>query len=149
MPEPVQLSPTEMSQMHAACFPHRPWKPNAFVGLMQQQGVFWGVDHEKRGFVMARKAATEAEILTLVVAPEHRRQGVARDLVINVLQACPAMQTERLFLEVAEDNHAAKGLYEGLGFIEVGRRKGYYIRGEAPPVDAVVMGRAITLSHLA
>lgn len=147
--EPVQLSPAEMAAMHQASFPTRPWKPKEFAELMESNGVFWGVDQEKRGFIMARKAGDHAEILTLVVAPEHRRQGIARDLVTKVITSCPKLAATHLFLEVAEDNVAASGLYEDLGFMEVGRRTNYYSRGEAPPVDAVVMGRAVTPRHLA
>lgn len=145
--EPVQFSASEMAALHQTSFPTRPWKPHEFAELMEANGVFWGVDHEKRGFIMARKAGDHAEILTLVVAPEHRRQGVARDLVSNVIATCPAIEATHLFLEVAADNVAASGLYEDLGFMEVGRRANYYVRGEAPPVDAVVMGRAIPAHH--
>lgn len=146
--EPVQLSASEMSAMHKNCFPSRPWKAADFESLMQQNGVFWGVDHERRGFVLARTAGTEAEILMLVVDPEHRRQGVGRDLLANVLQTCPLLEAKHLFLEVAADNVAASALYKGLNFIEVGRRKGYYVRGEAPPVDAVIMARAVKPNQL-
>ena len=146
--EPVEITASEMAAMHRACFPARPWQPQEFSDLMNQTGVFWGVDHEKRGFIMARAVGGEAEILTLAVDPDHRRQGVARDLVNNVLHTCPMLEARHLFLEVAADNDAASHLYEGLGFIEVGRRKNYYARGEAPPVDAVVMGRAVTGTHV-
>lgn len=146
---PVQFSASEMAAMHKTCFPLRAWKEQDFEDLMQQHGVFWGVDHEKRGFILARAAGEEAEILTLAVEPEHRRQGVARDLVANVIQTCPVLEAKHLFLEVAADNDAASGLYKRLGFHEVGRRIGYYARGEAAPVDAVVMGRAVMNSHFA
>ena len=146
--EPVQLSPDEMAAMHKASFPTRPWKPKEFEELMEANGVFWGVDHEKRGFIMARKAGDLAEILTLVVDPEHRRQGVGRDLVSNIIATCPSIEATHLFLEVAADNRAASDLYEALGFMEVGRRPNYYVRGEAPPADAVVMGRAIAQNQL-
>jgi Acetyltransferases len=42
---------------------------------------------------------------------------------IAMLEASGA---QSLFLEVAEDNAAALGLYRSLGFVEVGRRPGYY-----------------------
>ncbi len=144
---PVQLSASEMATMHKSCFPTRAWKADEFEDLMQQHGVFWGIDHEKRGFILARAAGDQAEILTLAVDPAHRRQGVARDLVANVIQTCPVLEATHLFLEVAADNAAASGLYKRLGFQEVGRRKGYYARGEAAPVDAVVMGRAVAHTH--
>jgi ribosomal-protein-alanine N-acetyltransferase len=139
----VELTPREMSKIHAACFPDRPWKAEEFESLMEQKGVFWGVDQEKRGFILARKAATEAEIITVAVDPAHQRKGIGTELVVNVMHACPMLEARHLFLEVAADNEAASNLYERLGFIEVGRRAGYYARGEEAPVDAVVMGRAV------
>jgi [ribosomal protein S18]-alanine N-acetyltransferase len=42
-------------------------------------------------------------------------------------------------LEVAEDNAAAIGLYKKNGFVETGRRKGYYERPGANAVDALVL----------
>jgi len=50
---------------------------------------------------------------------------------------------KRLYLEVAEDNAVACALYRKLGFAETGRRKGYYARKGAAPVDALVLQRAV------
>jgi ribosomal-protein-alanine N-acetyltransferase len=44
-----------------------------------------------------------------------------------------------IFLEVDEGNAAAVGLYRSLGFVEVGRRKGYYSSGEGPGGTALVL----------
>lgn len=140
--EPVELNPAEMAAMHKACFPVRPWAPEEFLSLMQQNGVFWGVDHERRGFIMARAAGGEAEIITLAVDPAHRRKGVARDLVENVLRTCPMLEAERLILEVAADNKAALGLYRAMGFSEAARRPNYYVTAEGARVDALVMQAA-------
>ena len=40
-------------------------------------------------------------------------------------------------------NAAARALYAGLGYAVVGRRPGYYRRVAAPPVDALVLRRAL------
>ena len=47
----------------------------------------------------------------------------------------------RLFLEVADDNVAARGLYERTGFDPIGRRKAYYAGADGSRTDAVVMSR--------
>ena len=47
---------------------------------------------------------------------------------------------EALFLEVAEDNTAAIGLYQSARFSWAGRRPGYYQRAEEA-TDALVMRR--------
>jgi ribosomal protein S18 acetylase RimI-like enzyme len=77
-------------------------------------------------------APDEYEILNLAVAPEHRRQGVARAL----LEAALA-QGGSWFLEVRESNHLAQIFYESMGFRAIGVRPGYY---QAPPEKAIVMG---------
>jgi ribosomal-protein-alanine acetyltransferase len=85
------------------------------------------------GFVAFREvAADEVEVLNLVVAPESRRQGVARRLMEAVMK----QNFTNLFLEVRESNSAARKLYESLGLLVQGRRPHYY---HDPPEDAIVM----------
>ncbi len=83
------------------------------------------------GFVVARCAVDEIEILNLAVAPEARRKGVARRLVGEALAWGKSSGARRAFLEVRESNRAAIRLYESLGFIAAGRRPRYY----ANPVE--------------
>ena len=90
--------------------------------------------------VMARIAADEAEILTLAVLPDQRRQGLARILLEEAARQCEAVGAGTLFLEVATRNEAARALYGAQGFEEIGRRRGYYADGD----DALVMRRMLT-----
>jgi len=87
------------------------------------------------GFVVWRAVLDEAEILTLAVVPEARRSGVGRGLMEAAVVRVRAAGGIRLFLDVSSRNVAACGLYEGLGFAEVGVRRGYYGDG----ADARVM----------
>jgi [ribosomal protein S18]-alanine N-acetyltransferase len=50
----------------------------------------------------------------------------------------------RLFLEVAEDNTAARALYAQTGFVEAGRRVGYYARTDGSTADALVLARDLS-----
>jgi len=93
------------------------------------------------GYVLARQAADEAEILNLGVAPAARRRGIGRALVREGLAALAARGAEQVFLEVRESNAAARALYAEFGFAEVGRRRGYYRR---PTEDAIVLRAAIS-----
>lgn len=74
----------------------------------------------------------EAELLTISVRPERRRQGLAKMIVRRLLEL--AVGAEACFLEVRASDEGAQRLYRELGFSEVGRRRRYY-RDD----DAVVM----------
>jgi ribosomal-protein-alanine N-acetyltransferase len=96
------------------------------------------------GFVLMRIVADEAEILSLGVASEARRRGFARALLEASCADARRLDVKTVHLEVAADNGAALALYGGQGFREVGRRRGYYVRGAAPPADALSLALAIT-----
>ena len=92
------------------------------------------------GYVIAHNAADEGEILNLGVAGAHRRRGLGRALVEQVLAALGARGVRVVYLEVRESNAGARRLYEALGFGEVARRASYYRR---PVEDAVVLCTAV------
>lgn len=136
MPDPQTLA-----ALHAQAFDH-PWSTAEIASLLDTPGTF--VVAEDQGFILARALAGEAEILTLAVAPPARRQGLARRLIEHAVVRALALGAESLFLEVADDNVPALGLYRGFGFEVVGRRRGYYARGNGvTPVDALVMRLAL------
>ncbi len=93
------------------------------------------------GFVLVQTVLDEAEINTIVVDAKARRLGVGRLLMQGVLAQLQNHACIRLLLEVACDNAVAIALYGKLGFVEIGRRRGYYRRKDGPPVDALVMER--------
>jgi ribosomal-protein-alanine N-acetyltransferase len=85
------------------------------------------------GFLASRALAEdEYEILNLAVAPENRRQGVARALVGSLLEGCRGT----VYLEVRAFNTAALEFYKYIGFHEHTTRPGYYT---TPPESAIVM----------
>ena len=125
-----------LAALHAEAF-DAPWNAAAFAALLDQPGVF-GV-REAGGFILCRTVLEEAEILTLAVRPQNRRAGLALRLIEAAAGLAALGGAERLFLEVAEDNAAARALYGRLGFGQTGRRSGYYARAPGPPADAVVL----------
>lgn len=127
-----------LAAIHAACFPPASaWGADA-IGLMLSMPGGFGLWRPGEGFVLARAAAGEAEILTLAVLPPARRRGLGQALVSGAMAlAIIRAQAEAMFLEVAEGNAGALALYGGLGFAEVGRRKRYYPDG----ADALVLRR--------
>lgn len=130
-----------LARVHAGGFDH-PWSEAEMADMLTQPGVFGlAADGEDgvAGFVLCRTVAGEGEILTIAVDPAARRGGVARALMTAAIAAARAHGAMNLFLEVAVDNAAAIGLYEGLGFSRAGLRKGYYRRAGSSAVDALVM----------
>lgn len=93
-----------------------------------------GGEELRAGYLAARRGPGEAEILRLAVVPGHRREGIATLLVRCALDSLARSGTA-CFLEVREDNAAARALYGRLGFRTVGRRRAYYADGS----DALVL----------
>jgi ribosomal-protein-alanine N-acetyltransferase len=119
-----------------------PWSLRDF-----RQALEWGATFlvatsgpDVAGYVVARRAADEGEILNLAVAPAHRAHGVGRELAARAITSLADQGVDAVYLEVRESNAVARRLYARLGFQEVGRRAGYYRR---PREDAVLLRTAI------
>jgi ribosomal-protein-alanine N-acetyltransferase len=119
-----------------------PWSLRDF-----RQALEWGATflvatsgEDVAGYVVARRAADEGEILNLAVAPGHRGHGVGQELVTRVLTSLAELGAGAAYLEVRESNAVARRRYQRVGFREVGRRVGYYRR---PREDAVLLRTAI------
>jgi len=143
LPPDADLAP--LASIHAACFPDA-WDTRALGELLATPGTF--AVSSKDGFILARTAAGEAEILTLAVAPTARRRGLGHALVTIAASHAQQSGAQALFLEVALSNIAARALYAQLGFTEAGRRKGYYARQGSPPEDALILRSNLPLSPL-
>jgi ribosomal-protein-alanine N-acetyltransferase len=88
------------------------------------------------GFAVGAVVAGVGELESVAVHPAIRRCGAGTALCAAVLAWCRAEGAEAVELEVRAASDAARRLYEGLGWIETGRRRAYY---EAPADDAVLM----------
>jgi len=136
------VTPEALAMLHAQAFTTpRPWSAAEFAALKARPECF--VVTAPGGFLVASAVAGEAEVLTLAVAPDARRRGIARGLVAGFLAVAAARGAQVAFLEVAADNAAALALYQALGFAVAGRRKGYYRTPEGTRIDAVVMTRRL------
>lgn len=132
----------ELARLHADAFP-RPWSavemaemlgaPEALALVARSAGV-----EEPVGFVLARCISSDSEVLSIAVAAGWRRQGIARALMVALIERVAARTATDLFLEVDIANEAARALYGGLGFTEAGRRRNYYSTPRGPS-DALVL----------
>ena len=135
-----------LAAIHAEAF-DRPgetsWSAAAFADLLIQAGVF--AVEAADGFILMRAVADEAEILTLAVRPSARRGGQGAGLVGEGVLAAAARGAARVFLEVADDNAAARALYQRAGFREAGRRPGYYAAADGGRRDALLLVLNLTV----
>lgn len=130
-----------MAEIHAGAF-SPPWGAAELATLIEHPGaipLLAGPAPAARAFALARLAADEAEVLTIVTDRAAQRSGLARTLLRTLHDDAARRGAKRIFLEVAADNDAARRLYQGEGYAETGRRRGYYLRPDAPPVDALVL----------
>jgi len=130
-----------LARMHETAF-EAPWGEDEIAALLTGPGGFAVIagNEEPDGFILCRAIGGEAEVLTLAVRPQARQQGLGRGLVEAAAGLAKQANAEAMFLEVAEDNAPARGLYEAAGFRLAGRRPGYYRRGDEA-TDALVMRR--------
>lgn len=132
------MTPDRLAALHAAAFvTPRPWGEAEFAALLAEPGVF--LVAEEAGFALGRAVLDEAELLTIAVAPEARRQGLGHRLMTEWEVAAAARGARRALLEVAQDNTAARALYAARGFTPAGRRRGYYRHPDGHRVDALVL----------
>jgi tRNA threonylcarbamoyl adenosine modification protein YeaZ/ribosomal-protein-alanine acetyltransferase len=126
-----------MAEIHGNCFA-RGWSetdlasalsiPGAGALLVELAGTVYG-------FVQFQSVAGEAEINTICVLPNYRRQHFGRDLMQGLMAHLKAIETSKIFLEVSAHNSAAIALYEAHAFQRSGLRRNYYADGS----DAVTM----------
>lgn len=95
------------------------------------------------GFLAARQAADEAEILNSAVHSGFRCHGAASALLFAALEAFRRSGVARVFLEVRASNVAARALYDRHGFLPSGIRQSYY---RDPVEDAICMQKNLLAS---
>jgi len=127
-----QLLPAEaeaLAALHARCFVGAErWSAESFRTFLSDPTIFAAGDATK-GLILCRVIADEAELLTICAAPEFRQQGVGAGLLGWALEQAKARRLAAMHLEAAEDNRPAQVLYEKLGFLRIGLRPAYYVRG--------------------
>ncbi len=115
----------------------------AAIGLLASEAS----SGEPVGYVLIRRVLDEAELLSVGVSPRRRGHGIGRAVVEAGARLAESEGASRLFLEVAEDNLAALGLYRMLGFAEIGKRRDYYkYDHNSVSCNAILMTAGLPLS---
>lgn len=129
--------------LHAHSF-QRGWSEEEVHALLTDPAVLAHAASFKgrcAGFILSRKAADEAEILSIAVDKSRRRCGLGHGLLGLHLRTLAGVGVRTVFLEVDEGNHAALRLYRRTGFRQVGRRPNYYPHPGGKPATALVLRR--------
>ncbi len=137
--EPMNASHvSQIAQLEKRCFSD-PWSEKSIASELENPLSLWLVavnGGQLIGYVGSQTVLGETDMMNLAVAPEARRQGTGRALVLALVDALTEKGSHSLMLEVRVSNTPAQKLYESLGFSQVGRRPKYYVN---PREDALIL----------
>lgn len=142
--------PGDLDAMHAldvVCF-ERPFRfsrsaMRRFAEAKKARVVVAEIDDALAGFCIVHIEQAEhgsaAYIVTLDVAPEHRRKGIARALLLQSEMLSADAGCSMMALHVFTGNTEAVRFYEGAGFVRSHRVSGFYGDG----IDALVYHKVL------
>ncbi len=140
--QPIALDIPVLASYEKELFPYSPWSTaqfkEEFAGIPTTR--FMSVaetDNQIVGYcgVFLPAPGVEADILTVAVLPDFRRQGIAREFMRQIGEWAKDRGASALMLEVEKSNSAAIELYKSLGYMQISVRMDYY----GPGQDAFVM----------
>ncbi len=125
-----------LEDLHRESFGDHGWCATDFDELKKSGAEILASDN---GLIVWRSVLDEAELLTIAVRPNSRRSGIAETMLALMEKELKSAGVKSIFLEVSVENIAAISLYKKTGFVEIGRRPGYY-----SGVDAINMKKVIS-----
>ena len=145
--QPIALDIPVLASYEKELFPYSPWSTaqfkEEFAGIPTTR--FMSVaeaDNQIVGYcgVFLPAPGVEADVLTIAVLPDFRRQGIAREFMRQIEEWAKNRGASASMLEVEKSNSAAIGLYKSLGYLQISVRMDYY----GPGQDAIVMRKEFT-----
>ena len=127
-----------IAELEKLCFSD-PWNEEAVSSELNNPLSCWviAMDGDRlAGYVGSQSVLGWADMMNLAVHPDYRRMGVGERLVEELTCRLKEQKITCLTLEVRASNAPAIGLYEKLGFVQVGRRPNYYYH---PKEDALIL----------
>ena len=129
-----------VAELEARCFTN-PWTREMLARELAQSDVAYVFvlrlpNHPVAAFCSCWIIADELHVNTIAVDVEHRRRGLASQLMRYVMAEAHRRGARRATLEVRASNEPARRLYEGLGFAVAARRRKYY---SEPEEDALIL----------
>lgn len=115
----------------------RSWSSTEYDALLGDPAVI--ISGDEHGFAIGHFVLDEAELRMIVIAPDQRGRGRGR-IILNQFEAmAQAKGVTSIFLEVGESNQAARALYLGSGYQEIGNRANYYKRTDGKAENALIL----------
>lgn len=140
--QPIALDIPVLATYEKELFPYSPWSTSQFkeefAGIPTTLYMSVAESGNKVvGYcgVFLPAPGVEADILTVAVLPDFRRQGIAREFMRQIEQWSKERGASAMMLEVEQSNSAAIELYTSLGYMKISVRMDYY----GPGQDAFVM----------
>jgi [ribosomal protein S18]-alanine N-acetyltransferase len=120
-----------------------PWSRSMFAGELAKPtslslGAFEREGGALVGYLVISRYVDAWHVMNLAVTPPYRRQGIARALLEHLFALTTSDERRGYTLEVRVSNEGAIKLYEGMGFVARGVRRGYYTDNRE---DALIMWR--------
>lgn len=116
--------------------------PSTYMILVDSEGKEPSYGQTAAGFVLARQAADEIELLLIAVVPQSRSKGLGRTLLHQFFQSARDRSAARVFLEMRANN-PAEALYRSEGFDQIGQRRDYYRTITGERIDALTFAKAV------
>ena len=120
-----------------------PWSRSMFAGELAKPsslslGAFAPEGGALVGYLVISRYVDAWHVMNIAVTPPYRRQGIARALLEHLFAVTASDERRGYTLEVRVSNEGAIKLYEAMGFVARGVRRGYYTDNRE---DALIMWR--------
>lgn len=128
----------QIEELERCCFSD-PWSRAMLEPELSNPLSLWLVavcDGQVVGYVGSQSVLDGADMMNIAVHPQYRKQGIAQRLILELISLLQDRGVKSLALEVRASNKPAICLYQKLGFVQVGCRRGYY---RNPKEDAFIL----------
>ena len=134
----------QIAELEKICF-NDAWSENSIASELDNRLAFWLVaeeDDQVIGYVGSQTVLGETDMMNIAIHPDHRKRGIATELIEALIQDLTERGSHSLMLEVRSSNEPAKNLYIKMGFETVGVRRNYY---RNPREDALILRKEWSL----
>lgn len=137
---------SQIAQLEKQLFSVGSWSDDVLQEFFSQRHTHFFVmrlDNKIIGYCITQVMFDTAEILRIGVSRAYQRQGLAKQILMEVMVFLKKMEVDKLLLEVRNDNLSAIGLYQGFDFKQIHVRKNYYDNKDGTFTDALILQKAL------